>query len=244
MRAKRFYVPPHQIREGIATLSSDQARHLRDVLRLCTGDPVELIDGEGAGYEGIVDIAGREVRIGSLRRLRASAEACHHIVLAAAVIKQSRFDWMLEKGTELGVAEFIPLRTRFTNIRLPESKVPSRLHRWSRIVREASKQCGRFTIPKILEPRGFDELLTSQTHLDYLKMMLYERAGAPWSPSAKGAQSILLCVGPEGGWDPSEVETARGAGFQIVSLGPRILRVETAALAAVALLQYSEGAKT
>ena len=238
MPAKRFFVPPDQIREGSAILSSDQSRHLRTVLRLEPGDRVELFDGEGAGYEGIVESGGRKVRVGSLRRLEAPAAGSRHLILATALIKPSRFEWILEKGTELGVAEFIPIRTRFTQFRLPESKVPSRLERWRRIVREASKQCRRFEVPKMLEPMEFDDMIASGAYPDCFKLMLYEKASESWVPPDPSSDSILLCVGPEGGWDPSEVEAANSADFHTVSLGPRILRAETAAIAAVALLQF------
>jgi len=239
MRAKRFFIPPGQIQKGTAALFPDQSRHLRTVLRLGPGDTVELFDGEGGGYEGIVETVGRKVRIGSLRRLKVSAVKSRPLILATAIIKSSRFEWILEKGTELGVEEFIPLRTRFSNIRLPESKVRSRLDRWHRIVQEASKQCRRFEVPKMLEPIEFDDLIAAGAYPDCLKLMLYEKASELWSPPEGKAKPILLCIGPEGGWDPSEVEAARSAGFRIVSLGSRILRVETAAIAAVALIQYS-----
>lgn len=239
MRAKRFFIPPGRIQGGQAVLSPDQSRHLRTVLRLGPGDSVELFDGEGAGYEGVVETAGRQVRIGSLRRLKVSEVKSRHIILAAALIKSSRFEWILEKGTELGVEVFIPMTTRFSSIRLPDSKVPSRLDRWRRIVREASKQCRRFEVPKIREPVGIEDLITTRAYPDCLKLMLYEKACESWSPPDNNNESVLLCIGPEGGWHPSEVESAKSAGFWTVSLGPRILRVETAAIAAVALIQLS-----
>jgi 16S rRNA (uracil1498-N3)-methyltransferase len=166
-------------------------------------------------------------------------EPSRHLVLASAVIKSSRFDWVLEKGTELGVEAFIPLITRFTNVRLSGSSVPSRMERWRRIVLEASKQCRRFKVPKVHEPIEFDDFIASHTHRDYQKLMLYEKAAQPWPPPPLRAKSILLCIGPEGGWDLPEVEAARSAGFRTICLGSRILRVETAALAAVALVQFS-----
>ena len=103
MRSKRFFVNPGQIQAGTAVLSPDQSRHLRTVLRLGRGDRVELFDGEGGGYSGVVEAADRNVKIGSLRKLEQPLEPSRHLVLASAVIKSSRFDWVLEKGTELGV---------------------------------------------------------------------------------------------------------------------------------------------
>ncbi len=215
-------------------LPLEQAHHLREVLRLGIGDPVELFDGQGNAYEGTVEECGREVRVGRLVRMESSQIAARHIVLAPALIKLDRFEWMLEKATELGVNEFIPILTRRCNIRIPGHRIGERRQRWNRITAEASRQCGRSDLPLVREPMEFEVLLGSNL-LPPARFLLFQGATHLLGPELTAPAGVLLCIGPEGGWDPDEVAAAAAAGFDTFSLGPSILRSETAAIAAAAL---------
>ena len=127
MSRRRFFVPREQIHNGFAFLPPDEIHHLRDVLRLCAGDEVEVFDGQGTGYIGKVEVTASEIRIVGLQEL-SSAEVRHaRVTLAPALIKADRFEWMLEKATELGADEIVPLVTRFSEIRIPEGKIELRL---------------------------------------------------------------------------------------------------------------------
>jgi 16S rRNA (uracil1498-N3)-methyltransferase len=151
MTLRRFYIPPDSIQDGIAVLPSSQAHHLRHVLRIGSGERVEIFDGKGRGYIGAVDLHGADVIIRGLQSIP-SKDSSICLKLAAALIKPAKFEWMLQKGTELGVETFIPIKAKLSDIQVPENKIASRLERWDRIVKEASKQCRRFTVPKVHEP--------------------------------------------------------------------------------------------
>ncbi len=239
MYRKRFFVPQERIRDGLAFLPSDQIHHLRDVLRLSEGDEVEVFDGEGAAYSGKVEHLGSETRIGQLRRLSANEERGVRVTLAPALIKTDRFEWMIEKAAELGADEIIPLVTRFSEIRIPMDRLESRLERWRRIAMEASKQCRRLCVPKISTPIPFAELLSFEMPRSASRLLFYENAAVSWDRSISSADHVLICTGPEGGWDMAEVEAAHRAGFGVFRLGQRILRAETAALATLAVIRLA-----
>jgi 16S rRNA (uracil1498-N3)-methyltransferase len=241
MPQRRFFVPRDQIHNGIASLPADQSHHLSHVLRLRPGDEVEIFDGEGAGYIGEVGASCSEIRIRKKSPASLVTPAKRHLMLAPALIKADRFEWILQKATELGVEEFAPLVTRFCDISIPENRLAARMDRWRRIVKEASKQCRRFSIPSIYTPMLFDDFLEAKCSQDCTKLLLYEKTSMPWNSQFSRSSRILLCIGPEGGWDRKEVAKAKEAGYDVFGLGNRILRSETAALAAVSIIQFQTG---
>jgi len=236
MTRRRFYVPRGSIREDVAALPSDQAHHLRDVLRMESGDVVEIFDGAGRGYTGEVQLHGPEVLVRRLRTI-VLPESPFRLTLAAALIKPSKFEWMLEKATELGVDEIIPLRTRNCGIQIPEDKIEARLERWRRILTESAKQCRRFAAPSLRKPESFPDLLQAEDLSGCAKVLFDEEAVELWKSSFV-SDRMVLCIGPEGGWDPGEIEQARKAACKIFGLGPRVLRAETAAIAAVSIIRH------
>jgi len=238
MSRRRFYVPRESVRDGVAGLPPDQAHHLRDVLRIGTGEGVEVFDGAGNGYIGEVELQDSGVYVCGLQRIP-SEESRVRLILAAALIKSSKFEWILQKATELGVHEIIPLKTRLSDIEIPGGKIALRLERWDRIVREASKQCRRFAAPRVHAPRAFPDFLSIEELSALPRFLFYEKATEPWHPDPGMLSSrVVLCIGPEGGWDDSEIGQAKQAGYQIFNLGPWILRAETAAIAAVSIIQH------
>jgi 16S rRNA (uracil1498-N3)-methyltransferase len=237
MTRRRFYVPRDSIRDGIAILPPGQAHHLRNVLRMDSGDAVEIFDGAGTGYAGEVELHGSEVHIRNLKRLPSQGSP-FTLTLAAALIKPVRFEWMLQKATELGVDGIIPLRTRLSQIRISPDKIDGRLERWQRIVNEAAKQCGRFAAPRLQKPLEFAELLAADEFSACTKILLYEKAEDPLRSNSFVSDRIVLCIGPEGGWERDEVQQALEVGYQTLGLGSLILRAETAAIAAVSIVQH------
>jgi 16S rRNA (uracil1498-N3)-methyltransferase len=238
MSRRRFYVPRNSIQEETACLPSDQAHHLRDVLRIGSGEIVEIFDGAGKGYVGEVDLTDSAVYVRRLQSIP-TEEPRVRLVLAAALIKSSKFEWILQKATELGIHEIIPLKTRFSEIEIPSSKVTLRLDRWDRIIREASKQCRRSSAPRMHAPRAFADFLSADDFSSCSRFLFYEKASDPWRPEQSVlSERAVVCVGPEGGWDSGEIERAREAGWQVCSLGPWVLRAETAAIAAVSIIQH------
>ena len=238
MTRRRFYVPRDSIQNGTAYLLPDQSHHLRDVLRLGAGETVEIFDGEGAGYTGEVAFRDSAAVINRLRQLPPEPVGIP-LILAAALIKPAKFEWILQKAAELGAREIIPVKTRRSEIQIPHNKFDSRCERWNRIVREASRQCGRFSAPKVRPPLDYSDMLQCEEFSGFRKLLFYENAAGLWRPEEIGAtDGIVLCTGPAGGWEDDEIETARKAGYSIFSLGPWILRAETAAVAAVSIVQY------
>ncbi len=237
MPLRRFFVPPGAIAGGSAVLPPDQAHHLIHVLRLKSGQEVEIFDGEGRAHIGKVELGESGVRIVGLR-LSAEAEAADavSIVLAAALIKPDRFEWVIQKATELGVADIVPVETRFCSARVPEAKRADRLLRWRRIAEEASRQSCRNRVPRVHEIRTFRHFLSIDQFPAHAKYICYEKSTSPWKQDCL-VPAALLCVGPEGGWDTAEIEAAQETGYRIFGLGQRILRAETAALAALTLFQ-------
>jgi 16S rRNA (uracil1498-N3)-methyltransferase len=238
MSRRRFFIPQDRIQDGSAVLTPDQAHHLRAVLRLRAGEEVELFDGEGRSFSGKIEYRGTDIHVGALEKLELQRESRCSFVLAPALIKADRFEWILQKGTELGVDEIVPLETHFAAVHIPASRLESRLKRWQRIVTEASKQSRRLTVPKIQAPLPWEALLASPEYAACARFMLYEKAGERMRKAPPDLDRVLLCVGPEGGWEASEAQAAEQAGFQLVNLGSRILRAETAALAAISIFQF------
>jgi 16S rRNA (uracil1498-N3)-methyltransferase len=238
MSRRRFYVPPESIQDGVAALPLDQAHHLRNVLRMGSGDVVEIFDGKGLGYIGSVELHGTEVLVRILRPAKTSVSR-NQVILAAALIKSAKFEWILQKTTELGVGEIIPLQTRFSEIQIADGKIGSRMERWNRIVQEASRQCGRSAAPALHSPSDFSNFLENESLQNAERFLCYEKASDLLRlDKYPEASRIILCLGPEGGWDPGEVEQARNSGYRIFSLGPWTLRAETAAVAAVSIVQH------
>jgi 16S rRNA (uracil1498-N3)-methyltransferase len=238
MPRKRFYVPRDSILEDSATLPPGQAHHLRNVLRIKSGEVVEIFDGKGNAYIGEVELHGSEVLISGLQKLP-FRQLPFRLILAAALIKSTKFEWLLQKATELGVHAFVPLNTQLSDIRIPEGKIPARMERWSRIVQEAARQCRRNDTPLINKPLNFSSLLAAKEFCSYEKLLFSERASdAFWFDPALLSNPVILCIGPEGGWENSEIERAREADYRIYSLGRCILRSETAAIAALSIVQY------
>lgn len=248
MSRRRFYAPQEAFAAdlGSVILEADEARHLREVLRLKPGDEVYVFDGAGREFQCSVESARRDVaqlRIVS-EVLPARSESPLHLTLAVALLKSDKFDLVVQKATELGVARVAPVMTKLADIRLrDESDTEKRLTRWRRIALEAAKQSGRALVPEIVAPISFADLI--KTTADEINVMFTERGGGSLvSLTANGAnrfRSITALVGSEGGWTETELQEAQTAGWHLVTLGGRTLRAETAAIAVTALLQHTFG---
>ena len=247
MKLRRFKVDKECIR-GLTAIIRDpgEVRHIGKVLRLKAGDEVILFDGEGKEYHAaLTRLSPREISLALLREPSSvAAESPLRMILGLGLLKSSKFDWLIQKTTELGVAEVVPFYSLHVIPRW-EGAPPlagSRLSRWEKIACEAAKQCGRAQVPRIHSPRSFEEML-AMNFGDAIKILLWEREPARSLKSVlvPPVSTIYALVGPEGGFSEEEVLRAQGAGFQPIRLGPRILRAETAAIAIVSLLQYVLG---
>jgi len=237
MTRRRFHAPPTAFTEQTVTLTTDEAQHLRDVLRLKIGDEVYVFDGRGREFRCSVSNTKREsaeLHIESEVE-PAKPESQLQLNLCVALLKGEKFDLVVQKATELGVTKVTPLITRYADIHLRDAAdATKRTARWQRIALEAAKQSGRAFVPEISLPLAFEAALEGTG------VMFSERGGQALE-SLTGASSITALVGSEGGWSDEEIDTARARDFHIVTLGGRILRAETAAIAVTALLQHRFG---
>jgi 16S rRNA (uracil1498-N3)-methyltransferase len=243
MQRHRFYAAPSNFTETSVRLDDDEAHHLTRVLRLNSGARVFVFDGEGAEYEcEVARVAKSDVELNLLRRLDDVVESPLRLTLAQALIKGDKFDWVIQKATELGVTRIAPLVTEHSDIKRAEERAGQRIQRWRRISLEALKQCGRRRLVEICEPAPFDDFCGSAARDACL--LFSERGGeslAEVSAKLRDVNQLSLCVAAEGGWSESELRKAAVCGFMPVSLGSRILRTETAAIVAVSLAQHIFG---
>jgi 16S rRNA (uracil1498-N3)-methyltransferase len=236
---RRLFVPADRLAGSTVTLDGDAHHHLAVVLRARPGDVVTLFDGAGGEVDGRVlriDRARTELELGARRSAPLSPSA---ITLLSAIPRGPRMDLLVQKTVEVGVATIIPLLTA-RSVARPEA---ARRERWAAIAREAARQCGRADLPDIAPPTPLAEAL-GDGRLPARRLALFERDEAPGLRVALAAGEpapTALLVGPEGGFEEAERDAALSAGFTAVSLGRRILRVETAAIVAVALTAAAYG---
>jgi 16S rRNA (uracil1498-N3)-methyltransferase len=250
MTRRRFYAPPIAFPPDgqSVSLGEDEARHARDVLRLQPGDEVYVFDGAGKEFRCAV---GEFTRDGAMIQVLEEVEPARpesplNLTLAIALMKGEKFDLVTQKAAELGASRVIPVTTARADVRLRNSEdVKRKVKRWQRIALEAAKQCGRARLMGIAEPVEFKALIARPTEKGELRLMFAERNGTSLADAAQYSPAdfpkMFALVGPEGGWADEEIEVARDAGWQIVTLGGRTLRAETAAIAIVALLQHRFG---
>ncbi|HET7034195.1 MAG TPA: 16S rRNA (uracil(1498)-N(3))-methyltransferase [Thermomicrobiaceae bacterium] len=244
-RPPRFFVDSPLAPGEVVTLSAEQARQIGAVLRLRPGGQLILFNGDGQNYPA---------RLSALDRLQAAAaiEGAEPapaypppaITLALAPIKAERFDWAVQKATELGVAAVVPLATERTVVSFQTGRVGHRVERWRRIAVEAAEQCGRATLPCIEEPQPFESAVRLAAKGPAILLWEDERRTPLAALPFTALPSLWLLVGPEGGFSAAEVALARAAGLTLATLGPLILRAETAAIAAVATVRALTVTKT
>jgi 16S rRNA (uracil1498-N3)-methyltransferase len=223
--SERFFVA-EPITGDSARLTDEEARHLAAVMRAKAGDPVTLFDGSGAEFTAeVTAIRKQAVELAILKRENISRELPFELTLAVALPKGDRQKWLVEKATELGVTRLVPLVTE----RGVAQPVESALERLRRTVIEASKQCGRNRLMDIASPQQF-KLYVCQPANGATRWIGDASGKAIQSVQPLGTISRIIAIGPEGGFTPAEHEAASATGWQAISLGRRILRVETAAL--------------
>jgi 16S rRNA (uracil1498-N3)-methyltransferase len=227
-----------QIQPGPITLPADQAHHLRDVLRLTAGATIEVFDDIGHTAQAIIARATSDEVVVEIGTVQSAAPSALSWIIASAIPKGSRVDWMIEKLSELGTAGFIPLAAA-RSVVLPEGT--SKRQRWVRLASEAAKQSHRSGVMQIEELTAVDQLLARNPAPAWYfstapsAIPLMQAAGQLIQTPMQGGQSLYLLIGPEGGWTDAEIELFRKAGLTPVSLGATILRIETAAVAAAAI---------
>jgi 16S rRNA (uracil1498-N3)-methyltransferase len=238
---RRFTLPPERVVDGRVTFDAAESRHLTRVLRLGPGDTVIATDGAGRDYTVRLDSVGDAATGTVLAVAHGVPESALAVTLVQGVPKGDKMEGIVRAATELGVARIRPALCERTIVRLEPGRWRERARRWQRVAREAAKQCGRAVIPDVEPPRPLAECLDAAADL---ALCFWEGGGVPLHEAltvASTPRSAVLLVGPEGGLGPGEVDVARARGLTVASLGPRILRTETAGPAVVAIVQARFG---
>ena len=243
---RHFFVEPAALEKPVVAIEGSDVRHIKNVLRLKPGDKIRVFDGEGFEYDASIErfFTGRvEIKIGC--KFPGGKESPVQIAVAQALLKEKKMDRLLRHLCELGVTRWIPFICERSVPKPGEKRLSARAQRWTKIVKESCKQCQRSKLPEIIKNLTFEDVLDYGSACD-LKIVFYENEAATlksmMSPNpAITPIKILLILGPEGGFSDQEIENARAAGCVVAGLGSRILRAETAAIAACTLTQFLYG---
>jgi 16S rRNA (uracil1498-N3)-methyltransferase len=244
MSINRFFVQPASFEGELVHLSREQAHQIRQVLRLGPGDTIVVLDNQGLEYEVTLTAVSQKEAVGRLTGTRqAVGEPKVQLTLFQSLLIREKFEWVLQKATEVGVVQIVPVLTARGLVRTKQIE-DNKLDRWQRIVVEAAEQSHRGRIPKIEQALPFADVFSRFVGFDRLliaapteTVTLREALHGIVRPDP----SIALLIGPEGGFTEEEVTLAREKGAFAVGLGPRILRTETAAVVACALILYELG---
>ena len=242
----RFFTTPENISDDKVVLRGSDVAHIRKVLRLKGGDRIQVLDGRGNCYTVILTILGRD-RIETTISLKEDASTCEsplRICLGQGMVKGTGFDGIVRKSVELGVDKVVPVSASRCISKLSQEDTAKKIDRWSRIAREASKQCGRSRVPDISSKSTTVKDFCFVNQNSDLKLIFWEEERSLLIKDLlhrSHLNSVAILIGPEGGFSSKEVEIARKYGFQSVTLGPRLLRTDTAPLAAISILQNRWG---
>lgn len=241
----QYFVPPENISEGYFYVKGPEAVHIAKAARHKAADLIEIFDGQGRKLLARLDrvVGGREVEGTILSEIPEIPPRCD-LRLFMAMIQRERFEAALEKGVEIGVSRFCPILTARTEVKLRSENRRSKLQRWSQVVMAACKQSGRARLPTIDPPISFEKALELGSDAPTLlawekeKSVTLERALGGLAEKGKGIERLNLFIGPEGGFTEEEVRAAIQTGAVPFTLGPHILRAETAAIVASALILF------
>lgn len=240
MSLPRFYVEAALALGARVSLSEAVSRHALGALRLKQGAEVVLFNGDGSEYAGVLEVRGSTAWVECRGRATPERESPLEIWLAQGISAGDRMDYTIQKAVELGVAGIVPLTMRRSVVRLDGERAEKRRRHWRGIVISACEQCGRNRVPEVAPIARFEDWLGQAKALAGAKLLL-DPDGGGLAELAKPAGAVWLLAGPEGGIDPEERHLAASVGFLPLRLGPRILRTETAGLAALAAMQTTWG---
>lgn len=250
MQRRRFYAPPDNINREVVMLSREETHHLTRVLRLKPGDEVFVFDGCGREYRcNFLKIEETRARLAVVDELADLVESPLTLELGQALAKGEKFDFIVQKATELGVSSIVPLITDRADVKLADVRSEKKMERWRRISLEALKQCGRRRLVEIKAPMAVGKLLDRPARdidrsIDCAVVVFSEKGGVVIADALAGlsaGSSLTALIGPEGGWSEDEISLFAARGVNSVTLGPRVLRTETAAIAAMTLIQHALG---
>ena len=251
MTRKCFYVDCVDVKAGLVELDAKMTHQIEDVLRMRPGDAVDVRDGRGGGWKGAVEeIEGGKLGVRLLEERHLQVESPLEVTFALGISRSDRMETVVRQATELGVHRFVAFRARRSQYGLSGAQAEKRCARWLKIAREALCQCGRANIPEIIILPGLEEFLKktltwgSGTGKTLEILACEEECGGDLHALRRehpACERIVAVVGPEGGWASEEVDLLNRSGFRSVHMGPRILRLETAAVALLSMVQLLWG---
>jgi 16S rRNA (uracil1498-N3)-methyltransferase len=241
---RRFYISPEQLEHAPPFIDGADAHHLRVVLRLQPGEMIAVLDGQGMEYQArIISMERERVYLALDSAISTSTESAVEIVMAQGYLKDKKMDELIRPLTELGVTRWIPFLAARSVPAPDQKRLSARLERWRKLSLEAVKQCGRRRAMHIDPVASFEEVLKEAQQCD-LRLIFWEQcAQARDMPPSRpiNPAKLFVLIGPEGGFESDEVARAQQEGFLAVGMGPRILRAQTAALAAAVISQFAFG---
>jgi 16S rRNA (uracil1498-N3)-methyltransferase len=236
MRIPRLYTQQPLHADSLITLDKDAARYLSSVLRMTSGQMLNLFNGDGGEYIAeVASLSKNQVTVSIKESLPNDRESLLKIHLVIGISRGERMDWVIQKATELGVHTITPIFTERTEVKLAGSRLEKRLVHWQQVSISACEQCLRNVVPTINSAVSLQQCLG--THDGGLKIVLHHRTERPLTELQNTNNHVTILVGPEGGLSDDEITLAESNGYNAVKLGPRVLRTETAPLAAISILQ-------
>lgn len=238
-----FFVTPQQISGDKIRIEGGDVNHMKNVLRMKLHEKAEISDGESRTYLCEVEAYEEDVAVlHILEEMEADTEPASKLYLFQGLPKSDKMELIVQKAVELGVYQVIPVAMKRSVVRLDNKKAAKKADRWNSIAESAAKQAGRSRIPEVTMPLSYNEALKMAEELD-VTLLPYELAGGMEVTrevirQIKSGQSVGIFIGPEGGFEPEEVDAAVSMGAKVITLGRRILRTETAGLATLAVLMF------
>jgi 16S rRNA (uracil1498-N3)-methyltransferase len=242
MRSNRVFVEGNLEQGAVIELGGSAATHIVRVLRLRPGDALTLFDGRGGEYAGELEGVRKEaafVAVGAHHTIERESPLA--TTLAQGVSRGERMDLIVQKATELGVRHIVPVITERTVVRLDAKQANAKRRHWRAVAIAACEQCGRNSVPEVAAPVSLSEFLSTISTRPNAARIVLSPQGRMRVRDLQASEAVIVLIGPEGGMTDAELETAVCGGFQGVRLGPRILRTETAAIAALAVIQHRLG---
>jgi len=240
VRISRIFTTAELRADTIIELNDGIAKYVRDVLRLTAGHPVIMFNGDGNDYSAeLVDVQKKSVRVQLQQAQTSHTESALQLHLLQPLCAGDKFDLCLQKATELGVTQITPFISSRVNVNLPANRLEKKIAHWQGVIQSACEQSGRAKLPQLNQPVPFQQALLSCSS-DSLKLIASPTATRAHT-STQTVQSISCLIGPEGGFNPDEVVLAEQHDFQPIRMGPRILRLETAVISLLSLLQAQHG---
>ncbi len=242
MRIPRIYTQHELQVSNKASLETSAAKHIKDVLRMSTGNQVILFNGDGHDYSGsICELSKKSVCVLIEKRQSLSNESPLSIHLLQPLCRAEKLDWCIQKATELGINEITLFNSARVNVNITAARLDKKMAHWRSVIESACEQSGRATIPTINSPTPFNDAV-NKTSLDAIKLIASPTAETTkLTPTNKVSTSCICAVGPEGGFNQDEILQAEHQGFHPIKMGPRVLRLETAVISALTLCQSHWG---